>query len=47
MHKHCKGCKHHWKHGKPDTKFADWCTKYGTYATRTVGHCKLNNGKEV
>lgn len=46
MNKHCKGCKLHWKHGKPGTKYADWCPKYSNVASKIVGHCKINGGKQ-
>ena len=46
MDKYCKGCNAHWKHGKPGTKYTDWCTKYTNVASKIIGHCKLKGGKQ-
>ncbi len=51
MISHCKGCKFHHNAGhKYDSvnakKYNDWCCKYGKTATKSVGQCKLLNGKE-
>lgn len=45
MHKHCKGCKFHWK-GGAIPKYQDWCSKFSDIASHKVGHCLLMKGKE-
>lgn len=50
MKAHCKGCKYHHSAGrtnpKPaEVKFNDWCTQTGMQASKSIGHCKLNNLK--
>ena len=49
MTKHCKGCLHHHNAGhkkdSPSAKHNDWCCKYGKFAGKAEGMCKLNNGK--
>ena len=51
MEKHCKGCKYHHnaghkKEGQYSKKHNDWCRKFSGHASKLIGHCKINNGKE-
>jgi hypothetical protein len=50
MDAHCKGCRLHHNAGHPKgsqlSKYNDWCCKFGGFASRLTGHCKLHNGKE-
>lgn len=51
MNKHCSGCIFHHNAGCPEKdkrskQFNDWCCLYGKPANKSIGQCKLNNGKK-
>lgn len=52
MTKHCRDCKFHYNAGHPKNvllakRYNDWCTQAGKTAKDAIGHCKLNELKEL